>query len=61
MKATAKSIARYVNEQLDQGKGNNISIGLPKLRKVTLEALRDNYNFTTVRDEGFMGYVHFKR
>ena len=65
MKPTAKNIAKYVNDKLDKSKenwwgGDNIYISLPKLNKNTLEALRNNYNFTTVKVEIF-GYVYFKR
>ncbi len=63
MKLTAKNIARYVIDRMDNGsvRSNNISIGLPKLNKNTLEALRNNYNFKVVREEGILGYVHFER
>ena len=59
MKSTCKNITAYVNKQLDRTGTNNISIGLPKLNKNTLTALRRN--FKEVRVEGFMGYVHFER
>ena len=66
MKPTAKNISRYINDQLDKHSldkhsSNNISVSMPKLKKQTLEALRNNYNFKIVRVEGFMGYVHFER
>ena len=63
MKPTAKNIAKYVTDRMDNGsvKSDNISIGLPKLNKNTLEALRNNYNFKVVREEGILGYVYFKR
>ena len=62
MKPTARNIAKYVNDSMDRGiKTNNVSIGFPKLNKNTLEALRNNYNFSCVRVEGILGYVHFER
>ncbi len=61
MKATAKNIAKYVNESMDRHpSSNNISIGLPNLPKVTMDALKNNYGFKVVRRE-FLGYVHFER
>ena len=59
MKASCKNITAYVNKQMDKTGINNIAIGLPKLNKNTITALRQN--FKTVRIEGFMGYVHFER
>ena len=62
MKAlTARNISSYINDKLDKNSLNNISVSMPKLKKQTLEALRNNYNFKAVRVEGFMGYVHFER
>lgn len=63
MKPTAQNIAKYANDRMDNGsvKSNNISISLPKLNRNTLKALQDNYNFTEVREEGILGYVHFER
>ena len=59
MKPTCKNISKYVNAQMDRMGIGNISIGLPKLNKNTLAALRQN--FSVVRVEGIMGYVHFER
>ncbi len=59
MKPTCKNITAYVNKQMDRTGINNISIGLPKLNRNTLTALRQN--FKVVHIEGFMGYVHFER
>ena len=60
-KPTAKNIAEYVNEHMNRPKGgNNLGVFLPNLNKHTLESLRDNYNFKTVRRE-FLGYVYFER
>ena len=61
MKPTARNIAEYIDKKLDKTSLNNISVSMPKLKKQTLEALRNNYNFKIVRVEGFMGYVHFER
>lgn len=63
MKPTARNIAKYANDRMDNGsmKNNNISISLPKLNRNTLKALQDNYNFTEVREEHILGYVHFER
>jgi len=58
MKPTCKNITQYVNAQMDRAGMNNVSIGLPKLNKNTLSALRQN--FKVVRPE-FMGYVYFER
>ena len=60
MKPTAKNIAAYVNKSMDRSGIDNVSVCLPKLPAVTLAALRNNYNFTTVQRE-FMGYIHFER
>ena len=58
MKPTCKNITEYVNKQMDRTGINNISIGLPKLNKNTLAALRQN--FKVVQLDPF-GYVHFER
>ena len=61
MKPTAKNIAEYVNKQMDKpDHTNNLGVYLPNLNKNTLEALKNNYNFKTVRRE-FLGYVYFER
>ncbi len=63
MKPTARNIAKYIIDRMDNGsaKSDNISISLPKLNKNTLESLRNNYNFKVVQEEGILGYVHFER
>jgi hypothetical protein len=60
MKATAKNIAKYVNDKLDKYDLNNISVCFGKLNKHTLYALQNNYGFKEVRRE-FSGYVYFRR
>ncbi len=62
MKPTAKNIAKYANDKMDGGtfKSDNISIGLPRLNRNTLGALRNNYNFKSVSVEPF-GYIRFER
>ena len=61
MKPTVKNIANYINDKLDKNELNNISVSMPKLNKHTLEALRNNYGFRVVNEEGIFGYVHFER
>ena len=59
MKATCKNITKYVNAQMDRTGIDNISIGLPKLNKNTLNALRDNFKDVNVNQP--FGYVRFER
>lgn len=60
MKATARTLARYVNQRLDKHDIDNVSINLPRLNKHTLNSLRSNYNFSSVTLEPF-GYIRFER
>lgn len=53
-------LVEYVNHQMDRAnKANNISISLCALSEKDLEFLRQH--FSTVRPQGFMGYVSFER
>lgn len=53
-------LVRYVNDAMDKGyMADNISISLPVLDEKDLTFLRQH--FATVKPQGFLGYVTFKR